>query len=1275
MVDSRAESPENAVVADRGITNPGSSDEHAALGTAAARRLFREGISGAEVGDPLTSAFARSAIAELARLQREEAPGSYREALEGAEASAEQFNIDPLQGVSEVVQNADDLGATTVRVALSGPAGVRDELLIVHDGSPVRLVDALSMVLPYLSTKRSSARAKGRFGIGLKTLVKLGARVSVHSAPYDFEIEANSISPSRERGRIAGFYGGTPGETLFAIPLGEGFDEEAFYQWFEDWDSPSLLFLDSVRHVVLFDLLSSSSTFDHRLEKTAIRHITPAIGDWRLNVQQVTISDPADGRSWSRYSVELPVPGNISRMHKATGSTTPVAAAFVAGSSEPRLFAGLPLRVPSDLPYDLHAQFDVDPSRGHVIPTLWNDWLLANLAGFLTAAALERFREDPRLGWFSVAVRPEVAGGDDEWLVTKVATFVDQVASGVCEHVRLQIGVHKCALSSLVYEEEQLDGLLSPADLERLVPGAVAVPPEIRDLEGRWRHVLDALGVSRAVSVKDALKLFDDAAQVGKTDEWCVRLMSFALDAALGPSLLAKLCLRFADGSVASPQAARRTLLVVEDAQGEPFGAAAGITKTLAPAYLGEDAAGIRAWLRAERVLQDAATPDRVLNAVAARGRTAPVDLDDDALLLLRDCLARIDPERRRAIGQRVGSAVRVKAYSWIRTGQQRKSREHPADCYLPSAIDRDPDSWARAAGRVPGPRWVDRTYAELLRTGGDRDRLAAQALFRLLGTEIAPRLRPARPDDSRYNDPATTIHLPSAPAAQIEALRSVAPRATHLQQDWESPDLDTVIADLASDKDRSARKARSASLITVLNRAWPRLYAGHERARAVHSEYSWQYDGMVPATWVARAASEPWLASQDGVLRPPRQLVLRTAANRSIYGADRSAYVHGLGEELTRAPAILWLGIKSNPRASVLLNELEALRDCGETGHANRVFSLYELLAGYIPPGEVSQRALVDDIDVATMRNRFGTASHGGGLILTRGGWVSPLDVLRGTPIFGSRRAFVPETPHLLPLWRALAIHTPTTRDALEVLREIAASPDDTDTGVLIDTYRFLAAEVKDLPQAQRRTIRSLPLWTGTQWTRKRPLYACEDRELADELSAAAPVWQPPCSLRTLGNLPAALHVTILDTAALPVAGVSAVDSVGSAPLRERARRTRASPRSPRRARSRPLPSKHSSLEPASYRGHCARPQSRRRSPASKSRPASRPTAGTSGKPAVDDLRRERGITRSVGRGRRRHCRAFQRRRHRQSRARLGSNVASRERRTAGPRTLTSRG
>ena len=82
---------------------------------------------------------------------------------------------------------------------------------------------------------------------------------------------------------------------------------------------------------------------------------------------------------------------------------------------------------------------------------------------------------------------------------------------------------------------------------------------------------------------------------------------------------------------------------------------------------------------------------------MAAHGRTDPIDIDDDALLLLRDCLAGIDLERRREIGLRVGCVVRVRAYSWIRTGQ-RKSREHPADCYLPSAIDRDPDSWARAA-------------------------------------------------------------------------------------------------------------------------------------------------------------------------------------------------------------------------------------------------------------------------------------------------------------------------------------------------------------------------------------------------------------------------------------------------------------------------------------------------------------------------------------------------------------------------------------------------
>src|SRR5438445_1864046 len=67
--------------------------------------------------DPLTDAFADSALAELELLEQE-MPGILRDVVRYAEAGAEQLTVDPFHGVLEVVQNADDLHATHVRVAV-----------------------------------------------------------------------------------------------------------------------------------------------------------------------------------------------------------------------------------------------------------------------------------------------------------------------------------------------------------------------------------------------------------------------------------------------------------------------------------------------------------------------------------------------------------------------------------------------------------------------------------------------------------------------------------------------------------------------------------------------------------------------------------------------------------------------------------------------------------------------------------------------------------------------------------------------------------------------------------------------------------------------------------------------------------------------------------------------------------------------------------------------------------------------------------------------------
>jgi hypothetical protein len=106
-------------------------------------------------------------------------PGALRAAFDGARAGAEMLSGDRLQGLAEIIQNADDTGAHRVEFRV-----VDDTLIATHDGSPVRLPDVLALALPWLSSKTEDAGATGRFGVGLMTLRILSDVLDVHSGPY-----------------------------------------------------------------------------------------------------------------------------------------------------------------------------------------------------------------------------------------------------------------------------------------------------------------------------------------------------------------------------------------------------------------------------------------------------------------------------------------------------------------------------------------------------------------------------------------------------------------------------------------------------------------------------------------------------------------------------------------------------------------------------------------------------------------------------------------------------------------------------------------------------------------------------------------------------------------------------------------------------------------------------------------------------------------------------------------------------------------------------------
>jgi hypothetical protein len=58
------------------------------------------------------------------------------------------------------------------------------ELLVVHDGKPVELRHVVGMSIAFLTTKLKEERSKGRFGIGLKTLARIGSNLEVHLIGY-----------------------------------------------------------------------------------------------------------------------------------------------------------------------------------------------------------------------------------------------------------------------------------------------------------------------------------------------------------------------------------------------------------------------------------------------------------------------------------------------------------------------------------------------------------------------------------------------------------------------------------------------------------------------------------------------------------------------------------------------------------------------------------------------------------------------------------------------------------------------------------------------------------------------------------------------------------------------------------------------------------------------------------------------------------------------------------------------------------------------------------
>jgi hypothetical protein len=1091
------------------------------LGSEAARSLYDHWDPEATFDRETSPGFAEAFIDEYSAVQKARAKSVDRVSSKRAGRSAVQLTEEAFRGILEVLQNAEDEEASFLTVA-ERRRGSRRELLFVHDGNRVRATTVIAMTSAYLSLKEGNARQIGKFGIGLKTLQRLGLELEVHCPPYHWAVvdgDAQRIEPADA---ISDLYSPEAGQTLMVLKLRSGVDRDDLYRWFQETDAETLLFLDHVRRMEYRELGRSPRVITRTLVQRSSRTYEITVGRRLVNCTESVLRAPREGE-WRRYSIELPV-GQHSRRGKLTGNVVPLGVAVPKEAASGLLYSGLPTSENLGLPLHLGGPFEPDVSRERLdTGSAWNEWLLDEMRKFVQALAVHELENAPHRAWALVGRTQDLEGFPDRWLTQQMRGFVEREQQALSQ-ARISLGDREVRLSDLAFEAPELTEVLTAADVEAIRPGTVCLPKHARDSDERWRSVLLEMFDAAELHVAEALRLLDLDASPGKAPEWFVQFTAIAIANGEGEGLFARPSVLLASGERTTPcEGGEGGLLVSKSLAGTDLVARLALAQQIHAVYTTdtEHAKSVRTFLVSHGAFSDEHSADAVLRALAGR-KDEPTRLTDDDVVELASLMAQASEDTIKNIGLDLGMAVRVDGLEWV-DGERVYVPVEPASAYLPAALD-EKDGWAHAAGSTPGIRWVHPRYQKLFQQMDAP--VGARKTFRRLGAEVAPRLEESAFRRHMYGESVFGIgwDVPELWRRQRESLRGrTGYYADALVEDKVSPDLVAAATDIAASKVNRHRRERARSLIRTLQRAWSRMYEDAAETTALYGYRHWRRLGPIATSFVAELADIEWLTDCDRPSRPaaPVNLRIRSDGNAAVYGDDPTAYAYELGPTDADNPVLVAIGVGGLPRASERLDALAALK---QSRHRVKWLDVAHHYLGLsqMCPARATRQAEVDDIVVADLVRRFREEK-----LLWLGKWMSPTEAFRGEDLFSRDGAFVPEEPEYDRLWSALGIATPRVPDCLKRLRTWAADGrTPTTLGLsLLRTYRALAQGIDLTNGRTRKDLKSLPVWTGDSWTNTRPVYYSESEVFSRTLAKSdLPVWAVPGALHTLGDLPEAL-------------------------------------------------------------------------------------------------------------------------------------------------------
>ena len=1124
------------------IEQGGTGEESIALAMEVADRLFDDSEPGGEITyEPENDRTARAAVLRLEE-RFASLPHVVAEALEGAQSSGELLSSDRLQGIAEILQNADDANASEVRLVLRENA-----LLVGHNGDPMRLRHILGLAMPWHSTKGGEADSFGRFGIGMSALRSLSRTIEAHCSPYHVRLWDPTLSPI-EAMKLPGAFAGE-NWTVFRVPFHRaGVAQEELVDWLDRWGDGGLLFLRNVDEV---GLRTPAGEAVKRLSVQRRAEGTVHVPDASLGatIHRQFVEAPGD-LSWMVYTVEAASPAGLSRVRKAKEPTTPVGVALpLHETSSGEVYAGLPV-IGTPLPVFANAQFDPLTSRRDLAPTEWNHALVPLVANVWAQAAIDLFHRSPADAWKAIPVGPwsdEPASSPLVGMLNRA--ILDSARCSVAERIAVEVsGQGWLKLGDLAVESRPLEGIVTPEETAVLLGKQATLPPEARDPAGRWRIVLEdwreaGASLAEPLSVDRALELLrDETRSVQSTIALAAAGLREGLDDRLGslPGVVAS------DGRRLIPPSKDSAEVLAKEMS--PLAEELGIVTAVHPAYLEDtgEARTIIKWLRKQGALLDG-TDDRVvvrrLAAAGRSGRRLAEPLTDRQLDALRRAFELVDAAERAELGRHVGRAITLSAYEY-RSGtrrQRRKTVSVPTNAYLPRSIDGGRDTFAFAAGNAPGIMWLDGHYGRTLRSSEGRAGIGARRLLTLLGVETAPRPRPHPGLEQRYHGQQSGLSasVDGGPAERSTALANQ--EATYTLSDWDCPAMTAAVAEIARIRRGSTRRLRAAALLAAVGRAWGRL-GDFAEVDSAKDRYTWQSRGRTPAFWIWQAREIAWLDDESGTPRRPSELRIRTPGSEAIFGSDSPDFLHSdlrnsLTDRRNLQPAMSALGIFREPTRRELVARLQKLRDRVASDEAIRQDAaiIYRAFAE-----SLGSPASQSDLSKGALRRAF---EEGPGLIATKLGWMTPDKVFAGPAVFGNYMPFAPQVPGAEELWETLRLAEPSLAHCIAVLRRIArgrkglSAEDET---IKLETLRLLAERYPASgSREERRKLATLPLWTPQGWKRDRPVFAVDDESLVDALGNSLPLWKPGGELEQFRPLLEPLRIEVIESEDAEVVGI----------------------------------------------------------------------------------------------------------------------------------------